>query len=125
MMEMQKLISAENSDLFDVLALIAFATPTVPRQESAERARHEFRDRLEEKQRAFVEFVLGQYVAEEVDELDLDKLAALLKLKYWAVRRCHCTPWTTGRHPTAISGVPAIHIPRGRLTIALITLFFA
>jgi type I restriction enzyme R subunit len=82
MAEMQKIIAAENSDLFDVLAFVAFALPTVTRQERADHAKQEVHSRFEDKQRAFVDFVLGQYVAEGVDELDLEKLPALLRLKY-------------------------------------------
>jgi type I restriction enzyme R subunit len=82
MAEMQKIIAAENSDLFDVLAFVAFALPTVTRQARADHAKTEVDERLDGKQRAFVEFVLGQYVAQGVDELDLEKLPALLRLKY-------------------------------------------
>ena len=82
MAEMQTIIAAENSDLFDVLAFVAFALPTVTRQARADHAKTEVDERLDGKQRAFVEFVLGQYVAQGVDELDLEKLPALLRLKY-------------------------------------------
>jgi type I restriction enzyme R subunit len=82
MAEMQKIIAAENSDLFDVLAFVAFAMPPVTRQVRADHAKAEVDSRLVDKQRAFVEFVLGQYVAQGVDELDLEKLPALLRLKY-------------------------------------------
>jgi type I restriction enzyme R subunit len=81
MAEMQKIIAAENSDLFDVLAFVAFALPPVARQARAEHAKAEIQG-LEAKRRAFVEFVLGQYVAEGVDELDPGKLPDLLRLKY-------------------------------------------
>jgi type I restriction enzyme R subunit len=37
------------------------------------------------RQLAFLEFVLGHYVEEGVDELDLDKLTPLLRLKYNAI----------------------------------------
>ncbi len=80
--EMQKIIEAEHSDLFDVLAYVAFAAEPVTRAARAaaatSAAAHEFTD----KQRAFVEFVLAQYVAHGVDELDAEKLSPLLKLKY-------------------------------------------
>ncbi len=82
MAEMQQIIAAENSDLFDVLAFVAFALPPVTRQARADQAKTEVDDRFEAKQKAFVEFVLGQYVAQGVDELDLEKLPALLRLKY-------------------------------------------
>jgi type I restriction enzyme R subunit len=82
MVEMQKIIAAENSDLFDVLAFVAFALPPVARQVRATQAKAEVDGRFEDKQRAFIDFVLGQYVAQGVDELDLEKLPALLRLKY-------------------------------------------
>ena len=80
--EMQRVIEAEHSDLFDVLAYVSFAAPPVPRAERAEAARAATAAEFTDKQRAFVEFVLAQYVAQGVDELDADKLSPLLKLKY-------------------------------------------
>ena len=38
--------------------------------------------RTTDKQQPFLEFVLKQYVKQGVDELDLEKLPALLKLSY-------------------------------------------
>lgn len=83
--EIQKVIDAENSDLFDVLAYIAFALRRYTRQERAEKARPEIRARFNDKQQAFLDFVLSQYVREGVDELDQEKLAPLLKLHYGGV----------------------------------------
>jgi type I restriction enzyme R subunit len=80
--EMQRVIEAEHSDLFDVLAYVSFAAPPVPRAERADAARAATAAEFTDKQRAFVEFVLAQYVAQGVDELDADKLSPLLKLKY-------------------------------------------
>ena len=39
-------------------------------------------DKFNDKQQAFVDFVLAQYVAQGVDELDAEKLSPLLKLRY-------------------------------------------
>jgi type I restriction enzyme R subunit len=80
--EMQRVIEAEHSDLFDVLAYVSFAAPPVPRAERAAAARAATAAEFTDKQRAFVDFVLAQYVAQGVDELDADKLSPLLKLKY-------------------------------------------
>jgi len=80
--EMQKVIDAEKSDLFDVLAHVAYAMPTVTREERAGYAKAEIPDHFNAKQQAFLEFVLGQYVRVGVEELDQDKLSPLLKLKY-------------------------------------------
>jgi len=82
MAEMQKIISAENSDLFDVLAYIAFAMPPMSREERAKLAKQEIENHFSGKQTAFINFVLAQYVKVGVDELDQEKLPPLLKLKY-------------------------------------------
>ena len=79
--EMQHIIDADNSDLFDVLGYVAFALPTQTRKTRAAQARLD-KMVLTEKQRAFLDFVLTQYVREGVEELDTDKLTPLLKLKY-------------------------------------------
>lgn len=85
MAEMQKIINAENSDLFDVLAYVAFAQPPVTREERAAYAKREIHDHFNNKQQAFLEFVLSQYIKEGVEELDQEKLSPLLKLKYAAI----------------------------------------
>jgi len=81
MAEMQKIIDAEKSDLFDVLAHVAYCLPPLTREERAARARAQL-GVFGTKQQAFLEFVLAQYVRVGVDELDQDKLAPLLRLKY-------------------------------------------
>jgi type I restriction enzyme R subunit len=80
--EIQKVIEAENSDLFDVLAYVSFAAPPLSRAERAAAARAATAAEFTDKQRAFIDFVLAQYVAQGVDELDAEKLSPLLKLKY-------------------------------------------
>lgn len=80
--EMQQIIDAEKSDLFDVMAYVAFALPAVTRSERAQQARHGIHTEFSDKQEAFVDFVLSQYVKEGVDELAPEKLTPLLKLRY-------------------------------------------
>jgi type I restriction enzyme R subunit len=82
---MQKIIESEKSDLFDVLAYVAFATPTETRATRAERAKAHNATTYGEKQQAFLAFVLDQYVSQGVDELDTEKLTPLLKLRYNAI----------------------------------------
>jgi type I restriction enzyme R subunit len=82
MAEMQRIIDAENSDLFDVLAHVAYALPTLTRQERAERAKGDIVSHFNRKQQTFLDFVLAQYVKVGVEELAQDKLSPLLKLKY-------------------------------------------
>jgi type I restriction enzyme R subunit len=83
--EMQRVIDAENSDIFDVLAYVAYALPPLTRIKRAADARDQVRLRYTDKQQAFIDFVLGQYAKEGVGELDGDKLAPLLKLRYKAI----------------------------------------
>ncbi len=79
---MQRIIDAENSDLFDVLAHVAYALPPLTRQERAEKAKMEISTHFNRKQQVFLDFVLAQYVKVGVEELAQDKLSPLLKLKY-------------------------------------------
>ncbi|HTU47559.1 MAG TPA: DEAD/DEAH box helicase family protein [Bryobacteraceae bacterium] len=82
MAEMQRIINAENSDLFDVLAHIAYALPPLTREARAAQARPAIGAHFSAKQQAFLEFVLSHYVSQGVHELDREKLTPLLKLKY-------------------------------------------
>ncbi len=82
MAEMQRIIDAENSDLFDVLAHVAYALPPLTRQERAEKAKAEISAHFNGKQQVFLDFVLSQYVKVGVEELAQEKLSPLLRLKY-------------------------------------------
>jgi type I restriction enzyme R subunit len=83
--EMQKIIDAERSDLYDVLAHVAYAVPPVTREVRAGNARAELDGRFSDKQKAFLDFVLSHYVTVGVEELDQEKLTPLLRLKYGAI----------------------------------------
>jgi type I restriction enzyme R subunit len=80
--EMQRAIEAENSDLFDVLAYVAFAADPETRAQRADQAKAETHQHFNDRQQAFIDFVLSQYVTQGVEELDADKLTPLLRLKY-------------------------------------------
>ena len=80
--EMQRIIDAEQSDLFDVLAHVAYAMPPLTREERARRAKLVFSTHFTSKQQIFLDFVLSHYVRVGVEELDQDKLTPLLRLKY-------------------------------------------
>ncbi|MFZ0882017.1 MAG: type I restriction-modification enzyme R subunit C-terminal domain-containing protein, partial [Candidatus Acidiferrales bacterium] len=82
MAEMQRIINAEKSDLFDVLAHVAYALPTLTREERATHAKIGISANFSAKQQTFLDFVLSHYVQEGVQELDQDKLNPLLRLKY-------------------------------------------
>jgi type I site-specific restriction endonuclease len=80
--EMQKIIDAENSDLFDVLAFVAYALTPISREQRAGKAKVEIGQHFNYKQQAFLGFVLSHYVSVGVEELDQAKLTPLLRLKY-------------------------------------------
>ncbi len=80
--EMQKIIEAEKSDLFDVLAYVAYALAPLTREERAHQAMALVSHHFNSPQQVFLDFVLAHYVAEGVEELDQSKLAPLLRLKY-------------------------------------------
>ena len=80
------LIDAEKSDLYDVLAYIAFALSPITREERVRTRRGNiFEHYGDDKLQAFLDFVLSEYVKEGVGELDQSKLTPLLELKYRAV----------------------------------------
>lgn len=80
--EMQKIIDAEKSDLFDVLAHVAYALAPLTREERAAHAHDRISTQFNGKQQAFLDFVLSHYVSVGVEELDQAKLTPLLRLKY-------------------------------------------
>ena len=84
--EIQTLIDAEDSDLFDVLEFVAFAKQPISRVERVMATRPELQQALSPQQADFIHFVLDRYIASGVDELDTDKLPMLLQLKYQALQ---------------------------------------
>jgi type I restriction enzyme, R subunit len=83
--EISRMINAEKSDVFDVLAYIAFALAPITRAERVETRRAQIFTQYNGKLQAFLDFVLAQYVKQGVDELAQDKLGSLLQLKYHSV----------------------------------------
>ncbi|HEY0379269.1 MAG TPA: DEAD/DEAH box helicase family protein [Pyrinomonadaceae bacterium] len=82
MAEMQRIVDAEKSDLFDVLAHVAYALPPLSREERAAKAKVDISTHFNSKQQVFLDFVLSHYVSVGVEELDQGKLPPLLRLKY-------------------------------------------
>jgi len=83
--EIRKMIDAEKSDLFDVLAYIAFALAPITREERVIARRADIFARYDGELQQFIDFVLSQYVRQGVEELDQDKLGKLLELKYHSI----------------------------------------
>jgi type I restriction enzyme R subunit len=80
---MKELIDAKDSDVYDGLAFVAYAAETHSRAERIESAKpniaQEFSD---EKQQAFIDFILDKYLEEGVGELSAGKMKSLIELKY-------------------------------------------
>nr|WP_242466349.1 type I restriction-modification enzyme R subunit C-terminal domain-containing protein [Chromatium okenii] len=66
--EMQQLINAEKSDLFDVLAHVAYATQPLTPEERVGRAMAQIGAIFNSQQQVFLDFVLSHYVDLGVDE---------------------------------------------------------
>jgi type I restriction enzyme, R subunit len=84
--EISRLIDAESSDLYDVLAYIAYAAAPISRIDRVIAHKSLIFSRYVGKQQEFLDFVLEQYVKAGVGELDRAKLPQLLELKYHAIR---------------------------------------
>lgn len=82
---LQKMIDAEQSDLFDVLTYISFLTQPITRVQRVEKSKDRIFEGLDEKQKEFLGFVLSKYEEKGVEELDEEKLPVLLNLKYHAI----------------------------------------
>ena len=91
--EMQKIIDAEKSDLFDVLAHVAYALPPVTREVRAANAKVYINSQFTTKQRAFLDFVLSHYVSVGVGRTrpgEADAAASPQIPQFH--RRCSCRP---------------------------------
>ena len=82
---LQKMLDAEQSDLFDVLSYVSFLTAPISRVERVEQAKGKIMEGLDEKQKEFLSFVLSKYEERGVEELDEEQLPVLLNLKYHAI----------------------------------------
>ncbi len=80
--QIKDMIDAEKSDIFDVLAYVAFTSSPKTRAERAETGKSRMAGEYDEKLAAFLDFVLAQYVSQGVEELEQEKLGPLIALKY-------------------------------------------
>jgi type I restriction enzyme R subunit len=80
--QIQKLISAENCDLFDVLEYIKYNFSPVERYIRAKLSKERLTSTFKSNEIEFVDFLVAQYVATGVEELDEEKLQTLIEIKY-------------------------------------------
>lgn len=82
---LQRMIDAQDSDLFDVLSYISFTIPPITREDRVNNTKKFILDDLDDKQKEFINFVLEKYIDNGVEELSEEKLPWLLNLKYNAI----------------------------------------
>ncbi|KGJ19225.1 EcoAI/FtnUII family type I restriction enzme subunit R [Paracoccus sanguinis] len=80
--DMQRLIDAPNSDIFDVLGHVRFALAPLARSERAEAARATGLSGYEAEMREFLNYVLGAYEAQGINELAPSRLPDFLRIRY-------------------------------------------
>ncbi|XOV70675.1 MAG: EcoAI/FtnUII family type I restriction enzme subunit R [Verrucomicrobiota bacterium] len=83
--EAKKIIGADQSDVFDVLAYIAFSLAPESREERVDQHRDLIFSYYNDKQQAFLDFVLSHYVRAGFSQLEPSKLRSLLELKYGSI----------------------------------------
>jgi type I restriction enzyme R subunit len=85
LVKLQEMISAEKSDLFDVLEFISYARQPISRADRVKASETNIYSLLNDNQKDFIGFVLRNYVQDGVDELDITKLSTVIKSKYGGI----------------------------------------
>lgn len=80
--DMQMLIDAKDSDVFDVLAYVRFSLDPKTRHKRADAARDQGLSGYEAEMREFLRGVLSAYEREGATELGYDKLSRFLQVRY-------------------------------------------
>jgi len=80
---MKELIDAKDSDVYDVLAFVAYAMQVRTRTERVAEAKPAIAQSYANyKQREFIDFILDKYIQDGVNELAASKMRSLITLKY-------------------------------------------
>ena len=83
---MRDLIDAKHSDVYDVLAYVAYASETHTRAERVATSKPTIASAFtDHKQLEFIDFVLDKYVQDGVRELSPSKMQSLVTLKYHTI----------------------------------------
>jgi type I restriction enzyme R subunit len=79
--DLQHIVRAENSDIFDVLSFIAFDKQPISRIARIKNT-YFYINKITKQQQEFISFVLTQYQNKGFEELSLNNLPQLLEVKY-------------------------------------------
>jgi type I restriction enzyme R subunit len=83
---LKQLCDAEDSDVYDVLRYIAYAKETMTRVERAGIVREYYLEQLDDNEREFVGFILDTYEKQGENELSMQNLTSLVRLRYRTMR---------------------------------------
>ena len=78
----QKLIVADDSDIYDVLQYVAFQKQPVSRKDRVVSAERDIYENVSDNEREFIDFILSRYVDGGGEELEIDRLSKHIELKY-------------------------------------------
>jgi type I restriction enzyme R subunit len=79
---MKELIDAKDSDVYDILKYVAYATEVHTRTERVSDAKPAIVKAYDYKQQEFIDFILKRYIEDGVAELAPKKMRSLIELKY-------------------------------------------
>ncbi|GLX84573.1 DEAD/DEAH box helicase [Thalassotalea loyana] len=79
---MKDIIDAKDSDVYDLLAYVAYARETHTRKERVTTAKKGIHSEFSYKQIEFIDFILEKYIEDGVQELAAKKMRSLVELKY-------------------------------------------
>lgn len=79
---MKDIIDAKDSDVYDLLSYVAYASETHTRKERVATAKPAIASEYSYKQIEFIEFILDKYIEDGVQELAAKKMRSLVELKY-------------------------------------------
>ncbi len=80
--EMRSIISAEKSDIFDVLSYVRYKAPILTREERVNAAKKQVQVEFNDSQQIFINYILKQYIDQGVEELNLEKINPYLEIVY-------------------------------------------
>lgn len=82
LLQIKEALLAQESDIYDVLAHVAYSRNMLTREHRAEVGRRRIDGQYDTKIATFLDYVLGHYVENGVEDLDRSKLPDYLKLKF-------------------------------------------
>ncbi len=83
---LKQLCDAEDSDVYDILRYIAYAKETMTRVERSCIVREYHLEQLNDSEREFVNFILDTYEKQGENELSMQNLTSLVRLRYRTMR---------------------------------------